>query len=192
MVKKSRIVAVVATLLIAAARLITIQSCKKEQNKLLNTQTVQNEIECQDQTQNILFYNSINNITNKESFFAKILKMRLYRKSRQCKGGFGICEIYILGQQVYKGMLDSLQPSREIYYEISSQNQADTLILLLASDVSNIDYRDLDLYVDEDIYGFDENFTTQVMVPQGVYHYDQTRGEYGGYAVNYTFNEIQK
>ncbi len=40
--------------------------------------------------------------------------------------------------------------------------------------------------------GFDENFTTQVMVPQGVYHYDQTRGEYGGYAVNYTFNEIQK
>lgn len=44
MVKKSRIVAVVATLLIAAAGLITIQSCKKEQNKLLNTQTVQNEI----------------------------------------------------------------------------------------------------------------------------------------------------
>lgn len=44
MVKKSKTVAIVATLLIAAAGLITIQSCKKEQNKLLNTQTVQEGI----------------------------------------------------------------------------------------------------------------------------------------------------
>ncbi len=190
--KKMKFVATMATLLIVAAGIVILQSCKKEQNKSLNCQTVQNEIEYSDPTQNILFYNNINSNTNKESFFAKILKMRLYRKSRHCMSGFGICEIYIFGQQVYKGILDTLQPSREIYYELSSQNPTDTIFLLLATDVSNVDRRDLDLYVDEDIYGYDDNFTIQVMVPQGVYHYDQARGEYGGYAVNYTSNKIKK
>lgn len=192
MKKQMKFLVAVATVFIAAAGIVILQSCKKEQNKSLNCHTVQNEIEHTDSTQNILFYNSINSSTDKESFFAKILKMRLYRKSRHCKDGFGICEIYIFGQQVYKGIPDTLQPSREIYYEISSQNPADTIFLLLATDVSNIDYRDLDLYVDEDIYGYGDDFTTQVMVPHGVYHYDQARGEYGGYAVNYTINEIQK
>ncbi len=74
MKKQMKFLVAVATVLIAAAGIVILQSCKKEQNKSLNCHTVQNEIEHTDSTQNILFYNSINSSTDKESFFCKNLK----------------------------------------------------------------------------------------------------------------------
>ncbi|MGN0088063.1 MAG: hypothetical protein ACI35Y_03415 [Candidatus Limimorpha sp.] len=190
MATKIKLLTTLATLLIAAAGVMTIQSCKKESSILFCHEQTGNEADTTDITHNILFYNNINNIV-KDNYFAKVLRMKLFRKSKNCESGLGICEIYIFEQQVYKGKSDIFAPSREIYYEIGNDSQCDTLILLLASDVSNIESPELDLYVDEDIYGFDDNFTTQVTFPQGVYHYNNSLGEYGGYAVNYTITKTK-
>ena len=190
MATKIKLLTALTTLLIAAAGVMTIQSCKKESSILFCHEQTRNEADTTDITHNILFYSNINNI-GKDNYFAKVLRMKLFRKSKNCESGLGICEIYIFEQQVYKGKSDIFAPSREIYYEIGNDSQCDTLILLLASDVSNIESPELDLYVDEDIYVFDDNFTTQVTVPQGVYHYNNSLGEYGGYAVNYTITKTK-
>ena len=79
MTKKMKLVATLATLLIAAAGVMTIQSCKKESSILFCHELTGNEADTTDITHNILFYNNINNI-GKDNYFAKVLRMKLFRR----------------------------------------------------------------------------------------------------------------
>ena len=181
--------------LCAAAVVVAVAffACNKENEPTTQqtTELIQNEIDMVDPTENILFLNRINDHHKGLIPGVDILIIKLHRKSMNYDKKLGICEIWFMGSQLYTNMNDSILPSREIYYELEHNEKSDKLLLLLASDVSGIAPSELKLFVDEDIYGYDESMTKCVSVPQGVYLYDPNLGEYGGYSVNYSFRKLQ-
>lgn len=178
---------IISAFIVVAVSALIIVGCRKETTIDQNLNNITDSDGYVDPTDDILFYNNVGNSTAKD---VSIFKISLFRKSRNCNGGFGICRLEILWMVVYKTETDSLPPSREIIYEIDTNQKFGNLTLLLATDVSDFKPDELDLYVDEDIYGHNDDFSEEVFVPQGVYRYNPKLGEYGGYVVEYTFRKI--
>ncbi len=179
--KKYEILILAFTL--AAINTVIFSSCNKAK-----TTTEEETMECNpiDPTESILFSHNVGNNIKENNI--EIIRIVLHRKAYNCDKKLGICEIYIFGQQIYKLDQDSLLPSRDIIYELSNGEETGNLTLLIATDVHNIDPVELDLYVDEDIYGYNDDSSKKIIVPQGVYHYNPNMGEHGGYMVNYSYS----
>lgn len=189
---KKRNYIVAALMLVVAVAAAVLVGCKKEKStdngqNLNENNQIGNSI---GDTDDILFFNHLENVNKYNPGGIDIIRIDLRRKSTNCQEGIGICNIYIFGEQIYKSEQDSLMPSREILYEINTNQKSDNLVLLIANDVSSFNPEELDLFVDEDIYGYDDNTTKRVIVPQGIYQYDPNLGKYGGYTVGYSFSRI--
>ena len=78
MATKIKLLTALTTLLIAAAGVMTIQSCKKESSILFCHEQTGNEADTTDITHNILFYSNINNI-GKHCCPVKLLKRKKER-----------------------------------------------------------------------------------------------------------------
>ncbi len=105
-----------------------------------------------------------------------IIKITLGRKKKKCRG-FGICKV-ILGPIV---IYDNPNPhSIELPYT-KEVLEGDIFNLYLANE-SNIEMKDVDLPIDEDIliYLDDKLITTMVA---GNYKFSPEIGEYGGYSI---------
>ena len=74
---------------------------------------------------------------------------------------------------------------REIDIPITSSFDGGILNIFFAEDVSKYTIEDLKLYVDGDIFIEDSNdiFESSYKVPDGVYMYDSTIGDFGGYTI---------
>ena len=192
---------IMATLMVALIVAVVCVSCKKEkeQSTISSENQPQNEIINNDDiTADLLFFQNLDICKEPVpgGFLAKIIHIDLRRKSTHCQEGLGICNVYIFGQQIYKSDSDfgSLEPSREIDYAILIDTTAKSvdrhmeLTLLLSSDVSGYKTEELQLYVDEDIYGYDNDSDDMIVVPEGVYQYDSSLGKFGGYTVNYVYS----
>lgn len=181
---------IIAPIAVAAILAAVIIGCTKK-DEIQTPKRVPTEVNADDVTENLVFFNQINGNLKEQNSGVDILVIKLHRKSMGCDKKLGICEIWFLGTQLYKSTIDTLLPSREIYYTLEHDEKSDKLLLLLATDVSGIDSSELKLFVDEDICCYDETMTKSVTVPQGIYHYDQNLGEFGGYSVNYSFCKAQ-
>lgn len=181
---------------IAIVTVACIEACSKNQRTMeimqTNGQEDDSDFNCQ-QTDNILFYNNYE--VSKEGipggFIYKIIYMPLWRRHCECTCGLGICHLYVFKHKFFKSNRDQC-PSRYIEYAIAIDTTAkgvhsSNFTLLLASDVSSLSLEDLYLYVDEDLYGFEEESDDMIFVPSGIYEYDGTLGEYGGYVIPYSY-----
>ncbi|MBW7844019.1 MAG: hypothetical protein H3C40_14980 [Ignavibacterium sp.] len=111
-----------------------------------------------------------------------IIRVKLWRKSEDCLRKLGVCKVQFF--PIDKSLnLDDI--GREIDIPITSSFDGGILNIFFAEDVSKYTIEDLKLYVDGDIFIEDSNdiFESSYKVPDGVYMYDSTIGDFGGYSI---------
>jgi len=103
---------------------------------------------------------------------------RLWRKSRNCFGGIGICHIE-------KNSLKSNQTSSRDNVVIPVSYNDDFVVFNFSQDVSNFNVDELKFYIDEKLtLNMGEKM---LIINEGVYDYDSNIGEFGGYKIPISF-----
>lgn len=187
------------TLITTVSSLIfALYSCSKDELSTNDENNVENPIKTNeskndndDATSHLLFCND-QNVLGKGSI--KIIEIKLWRKKNDCLSGLGICSVSILGYQVWKSTndYDLSYASRTILCSVEDKTVCNkTMNLVLATPTNGLSNSDLQFYVDEDIYGYDEESNDYIMIKKGVYQYNPNIGQFGGYVVNFDFHKIQ-
>jgi len=141
---------------------IFLNACNKEK---VSDLTIKN-------TDNLMF----KNIASKE---AGDIAWRLWRKSRDCFGGIGICHI-----EKQQKQYNNNENSRDNVIVPVSENDK-FVTFCFSEDVSQYSADDLKFYIDETLT---LNMDKKVLkVAEGVYNYDSTLGEFGGYKIPLSF-----
>lgn len=186
--KRRTIATIIGVLAIAV---VVMVGCKNDEKEF----AIQDEYSIEsidefDPTDGLLFLNDISRYKSSNSLI-KLIQIDLWRRSKNCDK-LGICEVIILGDTVYQSKYYE-GPSRQILVALECQNQKTNAILniLLSGPIpEGITSDDLRFYVDEDIYGYDEESGDYVVFPQGIYEFNPNLGEYGGYSVLYSTGRV--
>lgn len=152
--------------------LIFVQySCSKDELSTNDENNVENPVKTNenkndndDATSHLLFCND-QNVLGKGSI--KIIEIKLWRKKNDCLSGLGICSVSILGYQVWKSTsdYDLSYASQTILFSVEDKTVYNkTMNLVLATPTNGLSNSDLQFYVDEDIYGYDEKSNDYIMI----------------------------
>ncbi len=184
---------IAALIVMVTAIAIAFAGCNEDENNPVsvsqNNYPIENVDEI-DPTDVLLFTNNKPEYKNSKAPI-KLIQIDLWRRHHDCER-LGICEIMILGDTIYQSKYFD-NPLRQIVMAIDGQNQETSSILnlLLAEPIpEGITSDELRFYVDEDIYGYEENSDDYVVFPQGIYDFNPNLGEYGGYSVFYSTGKI--
>ncbi|GAB6278268.1 MAG: hypothetical protein STSR0006_02640 [Lentimicrobium sp.] len=157
-----------------------IYSCNKVKDESVNEMT---ELK---NTDNLNFY-GYNYKPYQENISSRdivIIRVKLWRKSEDCLRKLGVCKVQFFPPNTNKSVnIDDIW--REIDIPITTSFDGGILNIYFAEDVSGYTAEDLKLYVDGDIFIEDSNeiFESTYKVPDGIYMYDSTIGDFGGYAI---------
>lgn len=155
-----------------------IYSCNKVKDESTN------EITDLKNTDNLNFY-GYNYKPYQENISSRdivIIRIKLWRKSEDCLRKLGVCKVQFFPPDKSVN-IDEI--GREIDIPVTTSFDGGILNIYFAEDVSGYTADDLKLYVDEDIFIEDSNeiFESTYKVPDGIYMYDSTIGDFGGYSI---------
>ncbi len=182
---------------IVSGLIFALYSCSKDELSNNDENNVENPVKTNngkindDATSHLLFYND-QNVLGKGS--VKIIEIDLWRRKYDCLHGLGICSVSILGHQVWKSTsdYDLSFASRTILCSVEDKTVFNkTMNLVLATPTNGLSTIDLQFYVDEDIYGYDEETNDYIIIKKGVYQYNPNIGLFGGYVVDFDFHKVQ-
>jgi len=161
-----------------AITLSLIYSCNKVQDESIN------EIVELKNTDNLNFY-GYNYKPYQENLSSRgivIIRVKFWRKSEDCLSKLGVCKVQFFPIDKSVNLDDT---GREIDIPITTSFDGGILNIFFAQDVSGYTAEDLKLYVDGDIFIEDSNeiFESTYKVPDGIYMYDSTIGDFGGYSI---------
>ncbi len=109
--------------------------------------------------------------------------LRLWKRSRNCFGGLGICFVdKHKPKPVFKSVITDNRD--EVVVSILPDNKF--IVLEFSSDVSGFSSDELQFAV-EDTLSTDLEEST-VIIPQGVYEFDKSIGKWGGYQIPLNLN----
>lgn len=157
-----------------------IYSCNKVKDESVNEIT---ELKSTDNL-NFFGYNYKPYQENISSRDIVIVRIKLWRKSQDCLRGVGVCKVQFFPPNQNKSVnIDDV--GRVIDIPLSASFDGGILNIYFAQDVSGYTAEDLKLYVDGDIFIEDSNeiFESTYKVPDGIYMYDSTIGDFGGYSI---------
>ncbi|MFA6950023.1 MAG: hypothetical protein WCQ70_05000 [Lentimicrobiaceae bacterium] len=102
-----------------------------------------------------------------------------HKPSKDCLEGWGICD-FVLFPQFWGGI-----PIDAISMPVSSEFNGGSLNIFIAEDVSRYTKEELALEVEQDVYSQDPQSINDksFKVPAGIYEYDESLGQYGGYTI---------
>lgn len=174
--KKS--ISIISILVIVSS--IIVFSCSKQSDEAssANSETKDYSFKLYDGN-----YEGYHSVTAERDFV--IIVVRVYRISRDCLSGFGICHLEVFGQTIYPWNYDGIVKNAEAKIPITLTSEGGYFNLYLAEDVSNYTSSQLLFYVDEDITIQDPDhlLPDAYIVEAGAYEYNPNLGTYGGYTI---------
>jgi len=114
-----------------------------------------------------------------------IVTIKLWRKKYNCLRGLGICRVTFFAPNNQEDNDISFDSDREVSIGIPDDFTGGDLNVYFSEDVSSYTLDELKLYIDEDIVGDNSSdfFNDVFEIPQVIYNYDSSLGEYGGYTI---------
>lgn len=114
-----------------------------------------------------------------------IVTIKLWRKKYNCLRRLGICRVTFFAPNDQEDDDISFDSDREVSIAIPNDFAGGDLYVYFSEDVSSYTSDELKLYIDEDIVADNSSdfFSDIFEIPQGVYNYDSSLGEYGGYTI---------
>ena len=169
MATKIKLLTILATLLIAAAGVMTFEACNKKDKDSVEP-AAQNK-NPQDATVSYLDDKGI----------AIPISWQWHRKKYNCKSGFGICDFVIGKPKPIPELSSSNDSTHYTYIQFDSRNSCDMEIVLCGTE--RFDDTIKNLYVDEDIIvtGPDGYI---YRINEGIYPFNGVISTHGGYNVN--------
>lgn len=114
-----------------------------------------------------------------------IVTIKLWRKKYNCERRLGICRVTFFAPNNQEDNDISFDSDREVSIAIPDDFTGGDLNVYFSEDVSSYTSDELKLHIDEDIVADNSSdfFSDVFEIPQGLYNYDSSLGEYGGYTI---------